>query len=284
MLRHFTRIEFVATAAIVLTWMAGCDKPASSDQSAKPNAGLTGPTAGASTAGAPTASAATVSAKPDVTQTDLDLAKAMIDDRDGMMSKLSGKTIQVTGVVKHFDLKGKFGPVFEMNGTGLATIDCFPEEIRQWTKVGPDQKITVRGLIDPSYTLGIGLSHCFLADAGGDTVVKISAKDLATEFSKGAFGMDDKYGKKWLLIDGTVKGKQTGKYDERLLVLEGIDKLPVSCAVESDSTVPDPRDGTEPGQHVTIFGVWGFPDPKHPDQGKWLGPAAIVPSVKAASS
>ena len=224
------------------------------------------PTAPGATPGAPsTAAAATddkylADAKPDFTFTAPAWHAEFKKDEAAARTKYMDKVIELTGVVSivldqqaapglpalamiHFDIP--------MDSLGVR-CDCTPPDL--WKTVMPDSNTTLRGKYTVNSRMKGELYPCVLVKTDGKPVT-VTAAALAAEVEKDPKVADEKYNKKWLMIEGKLKSTGVDKNGVHSVTLESGDKVAISCGVPEDDAKP--LKALKPGQAVKVFGRAG---------------------------
>ena len=115
----------------------------------------------------------------------------------------------------------------------------------------PGSNTTVRGKFTVNSRMKGELYPCVLVKTDGKPVT-VTAVTLAAEVEKDPKAANEKYNKKWLLIEGKFKSLSADKYGVYSVTLESGDKVSILCGVPEDASKP--LKTMKPGQAVRVFG------------------------------
>jgi hypothetical protein len=153
-------------------------------------------------------------------------------DHAAFAKSYEGKILELTGTVFYAGDnaagEGHGFVVLQLPFPDTATgLICITREDMPWLKVSTDSKITIRGKCDKNAML----SNCEIVEAGPNSGIMVSAKDLAADFAANRADAFDKYNKKVLYVEGQVVARtpESTGLSALSVILKSDGNLPVAC-------------------------------------------------------
>lgn len=181
-------------------------------------------------------------------------------DRDAANAKYEGKVIELSGVIDFVGIWWQDGkPDFFSKG-----VLCFTAEREPWARVAPGQTFKVKGKYGKMNYEVVGLAgenqahllDCVFLDLGPNPTIAISAEELSKEYGANKDKAQDKYRKKFLIVDGEIASIKTKDYYSDVL-LKGHANGQVNCTIEhhlKGNHKQDMVNRLKVGERVRIFG------------------------------
>jgi len=159
----------------------------------------------------------------------------------GKMVELSG---QVKTVVTHF---GKETSVWLKSEKGGLGVNCMFDGTEVVGKVGIGQTVRIRGRAWVASTL----KSCELLEKGPDTILRVTAVELAKEYSADPEKTEEKYKDRTLLVSAEVAAVEaTPGIHLKDVVLKGDGKTKVRCLFDNSEEV----ERRKPGEQIILVG------------------------------
>jgi hypothetical protein len=178
-------------------------------------------------------------------------------ERPGVKSKYDGKVLELSGVVEFPIIDdGKQSAFFTLKSAKPATgfdtfsVTCMCDDQSVYGTLGRGQTIRVRGVYGTGH-----LKPCEVVEKGPETLVRVTAEQLAKDFTMNREEAVKKYDGKTLVLSGTVS--KIKPYAEGLKVncleLKGDGKTVVECRYNK----PEVADRYKVGETVKLVGSTG---------------------------
>jgi hypothetical protein len=173
-------------------------------------------------------------------------------DRAAAGEKYRGGVIELSGVVKLMgrNFAGESYLDLEIDGSASGVI-CSTVESEPWSKIGPGQKVKVKGMF-PESTASPMLAASVIVEAGPSQTVTLSAEQLAREYAANALAAKKKYNDKYLLVSGEVVDKSYNSAGAPSVAMKGDGKVRVACNFTANENVL--TRSMQPGQTIQVLG------------------------------
>jgi hypothetical protein len=191
-------------------------------------------------------------------------AKEFASGQEATVNHYKNGLVEVTGIVDQVDVNVvgdavislRAGPRKEATADGPAqtpVVDCHTKEPEPWSKLAPGQEATYRGTVG-YLPLVPNLENCQLISSGAPTVISVTSKDLAAEFSKNRAAARQKYAGKTLIVAGKVIDKKADVSGSITLTLEGEGAVKLLCGFGMiESTIKKVVPAIQVGQMVKVY-------------------------------
>lgn len=178
--------------------------------------------------------------------------------------KYAGKVIEVNGKIKLVEAAKNDGAVAYVVGLDFKKdltkgLVCFLLDSSAWSRLGTDQKLTLKGVYNPKLADGAffgaqALSDCIIVKAGPTTQIVIDAEKLAQEFEANPRAASDKYESKTMIVSGEILPPDPKNPDK--LVLKGTKDVRLLCGTYYDHFK---KFTGKPGDKVKVHGRYDIP-------------------------
>ena len=187
----------------------------------------------------PDASGPEQARKPDFVVSAPDFAREFLANSDKATAKYKDKVIEVEGEVRD---------VFCQSGGGDALIRLAgvvepesqgslmgvwghapPKQLRRAFELSRKQKVKLTGIFSDQISSYVMLDKCTFEEISKSEIIKVTAEEIAKEFSKDALEAEKKYADKDILVTGKVESLKTDGNEK--VTLRESDKIRVSVYV-----------------------------------------------------
>jgi hypothetical protein len=195
-----------------------------------------------------------------VSMTSMDFAEEYEKDPKGSNAKYKGKTIELSGVIASVSQAAMHRTVFLEGGKETLTVEgvtitttkigpqCLMVDPAPWRKHPPGQRVKLRGMC-----LGGSpptLDRCTVVEVGETRTPKLTAEEIAREYTADYTAATRKYHNKHLILRGVVVAKRVN-IDGVIVELRGDGKKKVECNYD----VSDFGASVAVGDTVSLFGM-----------------------------
>jgi hypothetical protein len=176
-------------------------------------------------------------------------AKATAAKYDQVVVELSGKV-------------GRVGSVNEARGQreiwlrlekGLGGLTCFLKDPKVVGKMALGQTVRVKGVAEAN-PVTLCVADGKVVELGPDTAARVSAEELAKEFSADWMKAKEKYKERTVVVTGVVADKRKAAIGEWTVELKGDGTTVVAC--EFPSSEEKTAEKLQAGQKVTLAGAF----------------------------
>ena len=179
-------------------------------------------------------------------------------DREATRKKYLGKVVEISGTVNRTsqDPYGDVGYVFLKVEGEILGVRCCLADKEPWLKVSPGSMVKVRGTHSAEAGLAGDVYPCAIVEASPSPALVITASALAKAFGADARAAQEKYGEKWLLIDGEIAGLEKDKNPQFLLMyLKAENDIKIKVILRTNSDHYKKRnESIKAGQKVKMLG------------------------------
>jgi predicted small lipoprotein YifL len=234
------RRHLVTSSALLalIVLLAGCGKKGA--QADKSNAPDATPTPGATPTGTPAPGTAPpvvkVPKNPDYKLEATALLEELTKDRKGTEAKYGGKVLEVNGVARAPATGHGPGAMFMLGSPTRVDLNpfiCITDDTSLVGNIGAWQTLRVREIFNGR---GGTLDHCEVVEKGPDTILRVTAEELARDFTTSRPQASIKYNEKTLILTGTVSDFKTTSPKSRDAVLKGDGKTSIECTYSNPAS------------------------------------------------
>jgi tRNA_anti-like len=244
------RLSLLVTCAALFVFGCGKDKPDSGGPAPGPTGGP-GPSAGVDLA----------TAKPDHTATAAEWHAEFKKDSAGSKKKYAGKVVELTGTLASFAENPDAGVLFahlkiEKDVLG---VRCGMSDANAWEKACQGAEVTVRGKLADGAIFHGELMPAIIVKADKNPALTATAADLGKQFKADTEKLREKFGDKWVYVEGEVVSTGKSSVGGPQFTLKGDGGVNVVCSVPADNKAK--VEALKPGQKVKALGEFSSPFP-----------------------
>jgi hypothetical protein len=172
--------------------------------------------------------------------------------KNAAATKYAGKVIELAGEVAgvNRNIGGESSVTLKVE-KDLLGVWCGTADEEPWTKVLPGQKIKIKGKW-PEFPVRAALVHCVFVETGEYLGVRVTAEELAAEYTADRDGTAKKYDKKYLVMTGEVLSKEFNSAGAAGIVLKSGNKVKVTCSFTAFENEQTKR--IKVGQRIKVVG------------------------------
>lgn len=211
------------------------------------------------TGGTPDGGAGLTSAKPDHTATAADWHAEFKKDKAAATAKYAGKVIELTGTLSGFIDEPDAGVLLAYLKVGKDAIGarCALADMSAWEKATEGAEVTIRGKLADGGIFTGEIKPAVLVNVDKNPALTATAADLGKQCVADVGKLRDKYGGKWVYVEGEVvsNGKPSARGSQ--FVLKGDGDVNVICWALAGSE--QKVEALKPGQKVKALGELNSP-------------------------